>query len=994
MANNIVIQFSADTGGIDEANQKLQELIHKEKDLIKSLDEAKNVGLKEYNSAKSDEEKAKALDKYVAAQEKSNKAFTDNKKNIDLTRKSISDLSKAQKDLEKTLPGKAMDLSFRTMLKNVREQISYLELMGDTGSEQYQKLVKEAANLVDIQGDVNRQLKNAASDTKVFDTLLEGTQLASGGLSVLTGSLALFGEENKDVQKLMIKLQSLIAINTGLQQIQNAVQKESNIMLAIGAARTNVKATADSLMAKNTILANIAGKALNATLKASPLMWIIGLISLAVTGLYSFTNASDKATKSSQGLNKVQEQTATTISEQIILYRKLQISWNNLGNDLNKKKEFVINNKDAFNDLGFEVNNVTDAENILVKNTEAVVKAIKLRAEAAVLQKLAAEELEKAIKAENEADKRYMDYNFTDQLSSVGENFKILFENVLTGSNRSFTSALDFSRKASQEMLSDAKENRKESNKLLNQSIEDSKKAAEELSKVGIKTAGSTSNATKKSLDDVAKYQQDIANMLMEEHLKAIKDNEAREIMSINKSYNERFDKIKGNSQIEMDLRKQLEENRLAEIQKIRDKYDNEAQRSQIQTELNISNSRLAILKEGSEEYFRERENNLKILSGIEASSVMSSEITEQEKNSKLIEINNKLIADLKNLWDDYNKDYAQKSIEDLQRTADKEALIITQQYEQGKISRRNFESELNRITIDSLQKEIESRKKNGEDTINLERELSERRIEIAEKEKDAKVALQDEFFNTISAIRNVMYDMERDNIQTQLENLSNLYTTDAEEAKNNKNLKLITEDEYNKKQLVLKRQAAKSEKEQALFNLALTQYQAIARAYKDFPWPINIGIAALMGLQTLAQINKVRSQPLPQYWKGRKSGKGEFAMTGEYGPELMWVPEGASIMPTMDTKRALTGDMSVMSKWNMPAINPNYPVAPAISQKLVRDAKKSLNSEIDYDKMGRVIAKYQKNNPSPNISISYDKTGLTVQDGNTTTKYLNGKYK
>lgn len=80
---------------------------------------------------------------------------------------------------------------------------------------------------------------------------------------------------------------------------------------------------------------------------------------------------------------KWRDSVANTASNQIVEYSKLQRKWNELGNDLKAKEKFVNDNQTAFHNLGFAVGSVTDAENILVNNTEAVVASIMARARAA-----------------------------------------------------------------------------------------------------------------------------------------------------------------------------------------------------------------------------------------------------------------------------------------------------------------------------------------------------------------------------------------------------------------------------------------------------------------------------------------------------------------------------------------------------------------------------------------------------------------------------------
>ena len=200
MANNVLINFSADTGGLDEATRKLDELVRKEKELLKTLEDIKNKDLKEYNASKSDEERLKVLERFTRAQEKVNKLQADNKKEINDTKKSIRELSNAHKGLESSLSSKVAESSFRKVRRELEEQLRVMRLNGEQGSKTYEELRQKLAELNVAQREVNAELKQQSSATYVFDSILQGTQLATGGYSALTGAMSLFGSENKDLQ--------------------------------------------------------------------------------------------------------------------------------------------------------------------------------------------------------------------------------------------------------------------------------------------------------------------------------------------------------------------------------------------------------------------------------------------------------------------------------------------------------------------------------------------------------------------------------------------------------------------------------------------------------------------------------------------------------------------------------------------------------------------------------------------------------------------------
>lgn len=89
--------------------------------------------------------------------------------------------------------------------------------------------------------------------------------------------------------------------------------------------------------------------------------------------------------------------------KQVAIVNKLSSEWSKLGSNLSSKQKFIKDNKKAFGELGVEVKNVKDAENLLVENTGKFIKAMSLRAQAIAGQNTLQELYAKQQKADEEA---------------------------------------------------------------------------------------------------------------------------------------------------------------------------------------------------------------------------------------------------------------------------------------------------------------------------------------------------------------------------------------------------------------------------------------------------------------------------------------------------------------------------------------------------------------------------------------------------------------
>ncbi len=123
-----------------------------------------------------------------------------------------------------------------------------------------------------------------------------------------------------------------------------------------------------------------------------------------VKGLFKAKDAVMSLERAQHDINKSLKGNGYGIGEQIAKFRSLQERYNALGEDMAAKKRFITENKEEFEDLGVAVNNVKDAENLLIANSETFIEALKLRAQAAAGMNLAAEKYEEALKKQLEVE--------------------------------------------------------------------------------------------------------------------------------------------------------------------------------------------------------------------------------------------------------------------------------------------------------------------------------------------------------------------------------------------------------------------------------------------------------------------------------------------------------------------------------------------------------------------------------------------------------------
>lgn len=236
-------------------------------------------------------------------------------------------------------------VSLKAQLKQLTDQMMQLRMEGKQNTEEYQRLAQKAGQLKDVMLDTKQEIKNLASDTSNLDAILSFTAGASGGFTALTGAMELFGAESEDVEKAQKTLQAAIALTTGVQQIQNVVQKQSAAMLAISKVQTMALAKAEAYErlikiqgTKATMGATVAQKAFNLVASANPYVLLATALISVVGALYLFSKRTEDGSEAMSKMTnaeenwleylKTEEKTITRVSDERIaqLNRELNIA--------------------------------------------------------------------------------------------------------------------------------------------------------------------------------------------------------------------------------------------------------------------------------------------------------------------------------------------------------------------------------------------------------------------------------------------------------------------------------------------------------------------------------------------------------------------------------------------------------------------------------------------------------------------------------------------
>jgi hypothetical protein len=125
--------------------------------------------------------------------------------------------------------------SFRTEMNELKNLINSGKLTGDELVIAKQRLVE----MTKTANDTNKEIKLLSSDTKLLATTMSGLSLGVGIFASLQGASALFGVENDKVQQALLKVNGAMAVLQGLEQVQNALKKDSIFLIGAQSLATS-----------------------------------------------------------------------------------------------------------------------------------------------------------------------------------------------------------------------------------------------------------------------------------------------------------------------------------------------------------------------------------------------------------------------------------------------------------------------------------------------------------------------------------------------------------------------------------------------------------------------------------------------------------------------------------------------------------------------------------------------------------------------------------
>lgn len=291
--------------------------------------------------------------------------------------------------------------SLRTQLLSLRNDMGRLRLEGKENTEEYEAMRRKMEELGTAYRELQTEQTALSTGATQIGGVINGVQGLMGLYSAGSGIVSMFTKDNEKLMEVQTKMQSVMAVMMGIQQLSNTLHATSAFRVVTCRKVTELWTAAQGRLTASLGLTTVAAKALTATMTMGASV-IIGTVIAAIGKLVSKhkeqREAQEKARKADEDAQKSMRSTvANSIASQLVEYRKLQKEWSACNGSAEKQRKFIKDNANEFGNLGVKVKNAKDAENLLVANEQAFIKSLGKKARAAAAMELASQKYKSAI---------------------------------------------------------------------------------------------------------------------------------------------------------------------------------------------------------------------------------------------------------------------------------------------------------------------------------------------------------------------------------------------------------------------------------------------------------------------------------------------------------------------------------------------------------------------------------------------------------------------
>jgi hypothetical protein len=309
-----------------------------------------------------------------------------------------ADVAKSAKSIEEKLASIATKNPTMATVRQLTNLAMEARALGPEFQNVANDIIREAGRIKDSIGDARAEVSYFASDTRKLDAVIGTVQGVAGAYSVAEGAIALMGVESEDLQKTMVKLQAVMAVVTGLQEIETLLQEESAAMQGLLALRTSALTAAKTAYAAAVGTATGVQRGFNLVMAAAP--WALAATAIAsiAYALSAYAEKTKKAAQEQKLFNELNAETQKNFQEEVKSVSGLLAVVNNHNASMRERKNALAEIQKIYPDFlaNQSIDKVNSAElKTATSNlTAEIFKQAKAKAAFAKLQELSAKMLE------------------------------------------------------------------------------------------------------------------------------------------------------------------------------------------------------------------------------------------------------------------------------------------------------------------------------------------------------------------------------------------------------------------------------------------------------------------------------------------------------------------------------------------------------------------------------------------------------------------------
>lgn len=288
-------------------------------------------------------------------------------------------------------------VSLRTQMQQLRNQMAEMT----EGTDQYADAMRRLGIMQDRYDDISAQGRIHGDDHKNIRAGAEAVSLLSGAMSAGVGAASLFGAEQEKLAQIQVRLQSVMAMTIGIQQVSQSLNKDSYFTHVLMTGITNKWQAAQKVL--NVQLG--IGVGMSKALMAGG----IGLLIAGTVALIGYLRNLNKERKEEQ---KFQSEAIKTTREEVVTAQNLERVLRNSNNGYQERKKALDKLKEIMPDYNAQLSK----EGTLIEdNTGALTKYIAQLKNAA----LAKSAMNKVVAAEDELTEFFDSLNTSQKATLI-----------------------------------------------------------------------------------------------------------------------------------------------------------------------------------------------------------------------------------------------------------------------------------------------------------------------------------------------------------------------------------------------------------------------------------------------------------------------------------------------------------------------------------------------------------------------------------------------